>query len=44
MIIFSIAEPSLSFPGACPHYLGFRGDSFPFQKDEKGRVVQLPDL
>lgn len=40
--IFSVAEPSLPLPGACPVYLGFRGDSFPFQQHEKGRVAVTP--
>lgn len=39
---FSVPEPSFPLPGACPIYLGFRGDSFPFQQHEKGRVAVTP--
>ena len=40
--IFSVPECSFPLPEACPIYLGFRGDSFPFQQHEKGRVAVTP--
>lgn len=42
IMIFVIVEPSLSFSGACPDYLGFRGELLPFQKHKKGRVAATP--